>query len=370
MSTKVLIIQRFYYNFREGFFNYLSDLNFDFKLINATSSRGRVKVHNGAKNKSFIENIFYFFVGENYVIFPLLFYKLIHMNPRIIVSEGGQNTINNLQVLLYCKIFRKKYIIWDLGKAYADFGNSVIRKIYMRFYQLILKNSLYVYGYNSQSKIYFQTLGIENNKIIILNNTIDTRKIEEINSKTYSDLPQELHKLQEHKYIFILFVGTLLRSKNIEAMAKLLKMLGNKYYLIIIGDGNPKYKLELEQSFNGTNHIFVGYKRLDEMKPYYELATFSILPGLGGLSINQSMAFGVPVVCSIADGSEQDLVIENETGYIYKDLEDAYNYIISKSNDDWREMSRKAKNLLFSKHSVESMMNKFIHYIENEQINN
>ena len=100
MGGKVLIIQRFYYNFREGFFDYLSEINFDFKLINATSSRGRVKVHEEAKDKSFLIKLFYFFIGEDYVIFPFLFFSLIRINPRIIVTEGGQNSINNFQVLL------------------------------------------------------------------------------------------------------------------------------------------------------------------------------------------------------------------------------------------------------------------------------
>jgi len=93
MGKRLLIIQRFYYNFREGFFDYLSDIKCDFKLINSTSSLGRVKVHDEAKNKSFIEKIFYFFIGENYVIFPFLFFSLIRINPRIIVTEGGQTLL-------------------------------------------------------------------------------------------------------------------------------------------------------------------------------------------------------------------------------------------------------------------------------------
>lgn len=361
MGTKILIIQRFYYNFREGFFDYLADINIDFKLINATSSRGRVKVHDIVKSKSFIKKISYFFVGDNYVVFPFLFFNLIRLDPKIIVTEGGKNTINNFQLLLYCKLFKKQFIIWDLGKEYANFGNSFQRKIYMRFYIFLLKQSLYIFGYNSQSKIYFKRLGIDDSKIVVLHNTIDTRKIIGLNSDF--EVPDEFLVQSDKGYIFLIFVGTLLRSKNIESMAELLKMLGSKYYLIIVGDGTPNYKAELEIIFKETNHIFVGYKQLEQMKYYYKLASFSILPGLGGLSVNQSMAFGVPVICSNADGAEKDLVIEGQTGYVYKDLQDAYNYIISRNLEDWNEMGHKSKSLLFSNYSVESMMNRFMHYI-------
>ena len=362
MEKKVLIIQRFYYNFREGFFDYLCDINFDFRLINATISRGRVKVHEEAKTKSFILSIIYFFLGENYVIFPFLFFNLIKVNPKIIITEGGQNTVNNIQVLLYCKFFKRKYIIWELGRGYADFGNSLPRRMYMKIYNIILKHSYYIYGYNSQSKVYFNSLGIDNNKIIILNNTIDTRKIKNLKSGKSNEYPLELQEKSTSGYIFLIFVGTLLRSKNIESMSELLRMLGEKYYLIIVGGGDSEYRAELEEIFKGTNHIFIGYKKQEQLNSYYKLASFSILPGLGGLSINQSMAFGVPVICSGADGAEKDLVIADETGYIYKDLNDAYEYIVSKNSDDWRRMGLNSESFIYSNHSVESMMNKFIHY--------
>ncbi len=107
MGGNILIIQRFYYNFREGFFDYLSDKKIDFNLINATNSKGRVKVHEEAKGKSFVLKLFYFFIGDDYVIFPFLFFSLIQLKPRVIVTEGGQNTINNFQVLMYCKLFKE-----------------------------------------------------------------------------------------------------------------------------------------------------------------------------------------------------------------------------------------------------------------------
>lgn len=366
MGKGVLIIQRFYYNFREGFFDYLDDINFDFKLINATVSRGRVKVHDEAKSKHFIRKIIYFFLKDDYVIFPFLFFSLVKINPRIIVTEGGQNTINNFQVILYCKLFRRNYIIWDLGKGYADFGNTFMRKVYMRLYKYTLRQSLYIYGYNSESRAYFDSLSIDNNKLIILYNTIDTRKIKKLLSASPVEIPAELVQESEGDFIYFIFVGTLLRSKNIELISQLCKLLGKKYFLVIVGDGNPEYKAELETIFEDVNHKFVGYKRLEQLAPYYKLASFSILPGLGGLSINQSMAFGVPVICRSADGAEKDLIISDVTGYIYSDIDDAYNYIISKTQEDWIRMGQSSKTFLYDKHSVEVMMGKFIQYTEPE----
>jgi glycosyltransferase involved in cell wall biosynthesis len=363
METKLLIVQRFYYNFREGFFDYLCDINYKFKLINSTTSKGKVKVHDEAKQKSFIIKTFYFFWGEKYVIFPFLFIKLIRLNPSVIVTEGGANTVNNIPIFLYCKLFGRKYIIWDVGKGYADFGNSPFRKLYMKLYVSLLIYSDHIYGYNTHSKEYFKSLGIEESKVVVLNNTIDTRKIKKTKSDYVPQIPKELLEQASKGYRFLIFVGALVKSKNIENLAELMKMLSDEYYLIIVGEGTPEYKSELMKSFEGTNHVFVGYKRIENLLPYYTLASFSVLPGLGGLSINQSMAFGVPVICKSADGAEKDLIVSGKTGYIYENLKDAHDFIMSKSSDDWKRMGKDAEIFLNSYHSVESMMEKFILYL-------
>ncbi len=43
-----------------------------------------------------------------------------------------------------------------------------------------------------------------------------------------------------------------------------------------------------------------------------------ILPGLGGLALNQAMFWGKPCIVSEADGTEDDLVIEHLTGFRFK----------------------------------------------------
>ena len=44
------------------------------------------------------------------------------------------------------------------------------------------------------------------------------------------------------------------------------------------------------------------------------MSNIFVLPGTGGLAINEAMAYGLPVICSEADGTEKDLVIKVERG--------------------------------------------------------
>jgi glycosyltransferase involved in cell wall biosynthesis len=43
-----------------------------------------------------------------------------------------------------------------------------------------------------------------------------------------------------------------------------------------------------------------------------------VLAGMGGLSINEAMCFGKPVICSVADGTEKRLVREGYNGHYFE----------------------------------------------------
>ena len=111
-KTEVLIVQRYYYNFREGIFDRLESIGFPFKLFNSTKSRGRVKVHEDrVKSAAYIYPVYNFNITDSVVCFPFLFFSLIRHNPSVVVTEGGQNTLNNIAIYIYSKLFNKKYII-------------------------------------------------------------------------------------------------------------------------------------------------------------------------------------------------------------------------------------------------------------------
>jgi len=40
---------------------------------------------------------------------------------------------------------------------------------------------------------------------------------------------------------------------------------------------------------------------------------------MGGLSINDAMAYGLPVICSVCDGTERDLVTNNVNGLFFRE---------------------------------------------------
>jgi glycosyltransferase involved in cell wall biosynthesis len=52
---------------------------------------------------------------------------------------------------------------------------------------------------------------------------------------------------------------------------------------------------------------------------FFDAADIFVLPGTGGLAINEAMAHGLPVVTARADGSAEDLVTDGVNGYVLEE---------------------------------------------------
>ena len=93
--------------------------------------------------------------------------------------------------------------------------------------------------------------------------------------------------------------------------------------LVLVGDGPQK---EMLQSFAQKNCsekqvIFVGYQPYSHLPKYYALADVFVHPAIQepwGVSVNEAMACGLPVIVSDRVGAAYDLVQDGENGFIFR----------------------------------------------------
>jgi len=361
--SRIVVIQRILINYRKGFFDLLSE-KIDYKLVCSDKSAGKIKSSKKFESIPYIYQPMSFKLLDSYIIFPFLFFSLYKLKPKHIITQGGQNTVNNFPVWVYCKLFNCEYTIWDLGKGYEKIKKeTMIRSLYEKFYNFIMNDSVQIYTYNDRGIQYFKNRGFKKN-IVSLKNTIDTREVEYVISN-YSEKEQQLINEKFNKYKFhLLFVGVLNEKKRLEDFKKIMDMLPDEYGLIIVGSGDEKYVNKLKHLLDDERIYFEGYKNMDQLQYYYNHVDFLLLPGLGGLAINQAMAFGIPVVCTEADGIEDEIIINNETGYLYKTVEEAVEFILKNNKDSWSRMGANAKKLLFKDYTIEKMVDRFIKHLE------
>ena len=105
--------------------------------------------------------------------------------------------------------------------------------------------------------------------------------------------------------------------------------------------------------------MFAG-EVIDDVGAYFIMADIFVLPGLGGLAINQAMAYGLPVVCAEGDGTEKDLVVPGVTGLFFRrddapDLTNKIQSLLFFRRDDAPDLTNKIQSLLSDPDNVRRM---------------
>jgi glycosyltransferase involved in cell wall biosynthesis len=117
----------------------------------------------------------------------------------------------------------------------------------------------------------------------------------------------------------LLFVGRLQYRKKLDILIEACAQLPADIQpnLVVIGDGPARTEWqELAQRLYPQTQ-FIGALHGTALQPYYKDADLFVLPGTGGLAIQQAMSYALPVIVGEADGTQGDLV-RPENGWVIK----------------------------------------------------
>lgn len=108
----------------------------------------------------------------------------------------------------------------------------------------------------------------------------------------------------------VLFVGRLQKRKRVDLLLEACRSIprSNQPRLVIVGDGPARREFEslAERIYPQTE--FPGAVHGPDLEPYFAQADLFVLPGTGGLAVQQAMAYGLPVIVAQGDGTQADLV--------------------------------------------------------------
>ena len=323
-KIKVVVLYRVLQEWRRPIFEKIAAVeDIDFHLIHGPDFPD-TKVVSSKKHVNFKKSQLYSFkvkkVNQSGMIAmpfsPFLIFKLIRENPNVVITEGASNLINALVGWIYCKIFRKKFIWWSLGKL-SNKNYTGLRKRINVLIQYIEKTSDAIISYSSSGKKYFSSIGVDPNRIFVAVNVVDTDQ----KLANYKDLIGQ--RVDNSNWLNVLFVGALIPQKRVdillEGFALAQKSMPN-IALTIVGDGPEMDNLrKLANELQIQNLVFTG-KVFDGVGRYFANSDLFVLPGLGGLAVSEAMCYKLPVIASVGDGCEKDLIINGVNGIIDENL--------------------------------------------------
>ena len=112
----------------------------------------------------------------------------------------------------------------------------------------------------------------------------------------------------------VLFVGRLQKRKRIDNLLRACAALPEplRPRLWIVGDGPARQELQSLAAQIYLQAKFMGGLYGLELEGLFAQADLFVLPGTGGLAVQQAMAWGLPVIVAEGDGTQDDLVrVEN-----------------------------------------------------------
>lgn len=246
--------------------------------------------------------------------YPFLFFKFIKYSPDVILAEGASNLFAASTAFLYAKLFRKKIIWWTLGTL-AGREHKGIRALIQNWVCYVERHVDAVFAYSTQAKEYLLAEGVDEERVFVGVNVIET-------SKRITEV-KECRNAEKEEGFNVVFVGAINKTKNLEVLVDAVAELSKEYddiKLHIVGDGNYLETIKkYAESYSDVNIQFHGRVTdgLGRLLSHYQVM---VLPGLGGLAIVDGMACSLPVISGPADGTELDLIENDENGFVTREM--------------------------------------------------
>jgi glycosyltransferase involved in cell wall biosynthesis len=235
-------------------------------------------------------------------------------------------------VLPLLMILRKwggwKFAFWGHGKNFQSIHPNSFSERWKRF---ISRRADWWFAYNNLSARVVRDLGFPASKITSVMNSIDTSAlIQARNAVTptqQTDLRKELGIFSKNIGIY---TGGLYPQKRISFLLQACRIVRKKipdFEMIVIGRG-PDEALVVETAKREPWLHYLGAKDDAEKVPFWSLANVCLMPGLVGLALLDSFAFGVPMVTTAYPyhSPEIDYLSHGKTGLICDSWQDPIQY--------------------------------------------
>lgn len=240
-------------------------------------------------------------------------------NPDTLIVEANPRYLSTPAAVKWMHKRGRKVIGWGLGSPPVDGLRKQSRLSFISQFDGMI-------SYSQRGADEYAALGFPCEKIFVAHNSVSLAPEKNpVHGRLTMDHPS------------ILFVGRLQARKRIDSLLRACAEMKSNPRLIIVGDGPERATLESLAKDIYPSAKFIGAKHGVELRSYFEQADLFVLPGTGGLAVQEAMSYGLPVIVAKGDGTQDDLVRENNGWQI---TAEDYNALISTMKNALSDMAR------------------------------
>ena len=251
---------------------------------------------------------------------PGLCARLAAWQPEAVLLFG-YNWLSHLRVIWWARrhglplLFRGDSHL--LGRPRLPLIRRLLLKLLYRQFAAVT----YVGAANRE---YFRALGVPDSHLFFAPHSVDAgvfNPADPVARESADSLRAELGLVGKR---VVLFAGKFhARKQPVELLQAFLQVASPADALVFVGDGPEKARLMLLAATQPSSSVrFLPFANQSEMPARYLLADIFTLPSRGsyetwGLAVNEAMHLGVPCLVSNLVGCQRDLVLPDETGWVF-----------------------------------------------------
>lgn len=218
--------------------------------------------------------------------------------PDALIVEANPRYLSTARAVRWMHTRGRPVIGWGLGAPVprgplAGLRQAVRRRFLSQFEALL--------AYSRQGAEQYIQAGFPPEKVVVAPNAAVPCP-----SKPPPERPQSFPAGQAT----LIFVGRLQARKRVDLLLRACGSLPEdmRPRLWIVGDGPARPELEALARQVYPSAQFLGARRGVDLESLFTAADLFVLPGTGGLAVQQAMSFALPVIVAEGDGTQMDLV--------------------------------------------------------------
>lgn len=286
------------------------------------------------------------FSGSLYLCYQLgLVDWLKNWNPDALIVEANPRYLSTAPAVEWMQRRGRPVIGWGLGSPPVHGFRERRRRSFLNQFDALI-------AYSQRGADEYAALGFPRERIFVAHNSVSRAPI----------FPPDHRPLTVDRFT-ILFVGRLQARKRIDLLLRACAQLDSKPRLVIVGEGPERGRLESLAKEIYPRAEFPGARHGTELKPYFLEADLFVLPGTGGLAIQEAMSYGLPVIVAQGDGTQDDLVRQENGWQILPDNFDALLATMKDALSDvarLRKMGEESYRIVKEEINIEEMVETFV----------
>lgn len=294
------------------------------------------------------------FGGSLYLCFQRGFIRWLEdWNPDALIMEANPRYLASPSAVSWMHKRGRKVLGWGLGAP----KRSELWKRFVRQFDGMI-------AYSQRGADEYAALGFPREMIFVAHNSVSPAPTSPIPSRPSTFDPSTLFRQTGQRLRpTLLFVGRLQARKRVDSLLRACAEMESQPRLLIVGDGPERDSLQTLASEAYPSAEFIGAKHGAELKSYFEQADLFVLPGTGGLAVQEAMSYGLPVIVAKGDGTQDDLVREKNGWQIEPENYSALVSTMKNALSDTarlREMGKESFRIVSEEINIQKMAEIFI----------